>query len=741
MTDIVSTSATPPVIPFAGARVRIKRDVLFTETNDGVLFHNAHGGFQLAGRSAYRFASLIVPYLNGDYTVRELCGMLPPQQQQMVSSLVRMLMERGLARDVPAPGETGVPLEAAVAERFEAQINYIDHFEDRAAARFHDFRTARLAVLGDDAVAGWCALAALRNGIASVGFAGPADVFAQAAKEAAELAETGTPASVTQVAEYDRLLDWHELDGFDLVVCTGRQAPAQVMRLLTQGVPEGKRLLPLTQYGHRVVVGPLARSGGDGACWSCAMLRLGFNGDPGAAADVWRAVAVGDGQDGLRPGRHLSAILGNLLGYEAFREFTGVLPPETENSVIVQEIDSFDTAVAQVLRHPLCTLCADDTPAPAAPDWQRVKLIAPVESSVRGATDDGTDPAVEALDELTAQLVGATTGVFREFDDEWPTQLPLKVSRLRFGTGTGSRQVVTAFDLHHVAGARMRALRRAAADYLDLVTLPYRVPAADRQGVPRIEPAALTTFTGIAQSAPTPDEWCPAVSLVDGTEVLVPAGAVRPRATRLNPARAFDPTPAGLGVGVSPGEAAHEGLFSALAHHALQAAVRSGTPASPIAPQSLAGDDELTFLLRSADNLGVGVELLRLDSGTPATVLLARARQADGVPRWAVGADLSPARAAKSALRDLLGQCQILAERPEEETALGRSLVASFDPYTLCAGEAVSLGEDAAADTGAVLDALRENGVETYVVGDGSADLRQAGLHAARVLFAATGRS
>ena len=35
----------------AGTRPRVRRDVLFTETPDGVLFHNADGGFQLTGRS------------------------------------------------------------------------------------------------------------------------------------------------------------------------------------------------------------------------------------------------------------------------------------------------------------------------------------------------------------------------------------------------------------------------------------------------------------------------------------------------------------------------------------------------------------------------------------------------------------------------------------------------------------------------------------------------------------------
>ncbi|MGW1118977.1 hypothetical protein ACWD5B_18000, partial [Streptomyces tanashiensis] len=42
----------------AGTRPRVRRDVLFTQTPNGVIFHNADGGFQLTAKSGYRFASV-----------------------------------------------------------------------------------------------------------------------------------------------------------------------------------------------------------------------------------------------------------------------------------------------------------------------------------------------------------------------------------------------------------------------------------------------------------------------------------------------------------------------------------------------------------------------------------------------------------------------------------------------------------------------------------------------------------
>src|SRR4051794_12517996 len=145
----------------ADTRPRVRRDTLFTRTPEGVLFHNAQGGFRVDSKAAYRFASLLVPYLNGTNRVADICEALNPQQRELVGGMVNALYERDFARDVP-PGADTAELPAAVAERFAAQIAYIDHYVDAPATRFQAFRAARVAVLGTGPIARWCVSSLVR---------------------------------------------------------------------------------------------------------------------------------------------------------------------------------------------------------------------------------------------------------------------------------------------------------------------------------------------------------------------------------------------------------------------------------------------------------------------------------------------------------------------------------------------------------------------------------------------------
>src|SRR4051794_3363070 len=125
----------------AQTRPRIRRDVLFTKTPDGVLFHNANSGFRLTSATGYRLATILVPHLNGRNRVADLCAPLPEAQRAMIGELVSALYDRGFARDVPPADENAAPvLDAGVAERFAAQIAYVDHYADGAPERFADFR-------------------------------------------------------------------------------------------------------------------------------------------------------------------------------------------------------------------------------------------------------------------------------------------------------------------------------------------------------------------------------------------------------------------------------------------------------------------------------------------------------------------------------------------------------------------------------------------------------------------------
>ncbi|GLV92002.1 hypothetical protein Slala04_34560 [Streptomyces lavendulae subsp. lavendulae] len=733
----------------AETRPRIRRDVLFTETPDGVLFHNADGGFRLTAKSAYRFATLIVPHLTGEHSVADLCRGLGEAQRAMVGELVRTLYERDFARPVTTPAEPAAGRVAPapdVARRYAPQIAYADHYSDDAEARFLRFRGTRVAVLGDDDVARWCASSLIRNGCAVVGvtpaLATPAPGTPLPATpdldaEVAEAVDDGCPVELrTLPTAPGREPAWPELSDYDVVVVTGgRTAPARLLPLLRAGIPAGRTLLPAWSYGADAVIGPLMTSGTPG-CWACAALRLGAaagrDGAAAAAAELWSTLALpgGPAAAGPEPGRPLAAMLGNLLGYEVFRTASGALPAETAGQVIVQDMASLDVTAEPLLAHPRCPFCAPDTEAARRP-------VIPVDLAEAGTTAAPALPTLEtarAADALVEELnrrsalVRPYTGVFTRYADEPLTQIPLKLSAVELGTGRTGPRTIAAFDVHHVAGARMRALDAAAVVYAEHVVPAYGVAA---RGGSAVAEGSLTVASGLPGTATA---WQQAVSLVTKEPALVPAGAVRPFGPH-NADRLFERTRAGAGAGPAPADAAAAGLLSALAHDAVLRAVH-GAAAAPVPLTDDTDDAELAFLVRSAERLGLPIELLDLGEAARSGVhvLLARAGE-----RWAVGAALDRRTSEAAALRDLLGAVQYERDdaAPGGPADTGDPLLADLDARTLTTapGAPTPGPAPATADWSAVLDRLRAAGRDAYVVPTGTPDLASAGLHTARVLL------
>ncbi|WP_307824322.1 TOMM precursor leader peptide-binding protein [Streptomyces sp. MBT58] len=699
-----------------------------------MLFHNADGGFHLTGRTAYRFASLVVPHLTGQHRLDELCAGFGPAQRAMAAELVKTLYARGFARDIPeaasgadTAGGEGLPEE--IAERFAAQIAYVDHYTDDAHARFTRYHTTRVAVLGDDETARWCALSLLRNGCARIGTTTPHDdVTAEAAGVGAQV-DTVTARAGTLPAGPGA--SWADLDGYDVVVVTGPGAGARTHRLLAAGVPEGVTLIPAWLFGRRLVVGPLSTAASTG-CWSCALLRLGSNVDPGTAAELWSEAAGAVPPSGDALSGPVAAMVGNLVGYEIFRLTTGALPAETDGQVLVQDLESLDVMAEPVQPHPRCARCASlDAREPAAtlPD----SLALPVAPTVETARD--AEALVEELNRVSTALVRPYTGIFRRYDDEELTQTPLKLSRVEVALGGGVRRRIAAFDVHHLAGARMRALYAAAEVYVEHV-VPLPVPDVPQQALRTLGPAALTTGGGTGAE---PTVWATATSLITKEPVRVPAAALRPFGPH-NRDRAHLASRAGSGAGGSAAEAAGLGLLSALAHDALVRAVRGTTRVSPVAADG--SDPELVFLLKSAANLDVAVELLDLGEADRTSAHAVLAREAEGPSgqgRWAVGAGLSRRTATASALRDLLGQAQLAAEDPGAAVDLGDPLVGDLAAAAIAVGGESVAVEGAETTFDAVLDRLRSAGRDALYAATTPADLPSGSVATARVLLTVDG--
>ncbi|MEU4153477.1 TOMM precursor leader peptide-binding protein [Streptomyces sp. NPDC026659] len=744
--------ATPEEI--AQSRPRIRRDVLFTQTPDGVLFHNAHGGFNVVTRNAYRFASLIVPHLNGERRVDELCTGLGDKQRDMVYGLVRALYARGFARDA-GPGPEADPLPSQVAKHFAHQVDYLDHYADDAAGRFLRFRSTPVAVLGSDALARWAALGLLRNGCEAVAITeGPASAVlsrelhgvegvAELDAETVELTEAGCAPRVARLPESaDGTYGWADLDGWDTVLVTGSDAPRQILRLLTEGIPAGRRLLGAWTFGNRAVVGPATTAGTPG-CWSCAALRLGAGADAADSADLW--ASVGPAAPLGTPDRvlagPLAGMLGNLLAFEVFRLVTGALPAETRGQVVVQDLDSLDVLTEPLLPHPRCPFCA----APEADaDAVAGDILREAHADDQAAALPADGPADEAaakaaLTELERRdvLVHAAAGVFTAYaDDDWE-QTPLKLSTVRLGLAPGRVREVSAADVHHVAGARLTALFRAAEVYAEHVVPPHIVDSAALEAASgkwtRVAPAELAVSSGLDVPVDRIAAWSEAVSLLDGRTVLVPTGAARTLGG-WNDQGLFERTSAGTGAGGSPRAALTRALRTALAHDALRRAVRRATPVRTLDLGSPTGDPELLFLLRSAENLGVAAEVLDLTGpGGQLPVALARFTDPEsGETRWAVGGGLRPREAVLEALRDLLGAEQLRRAGAGPDT--GDPAWADLEAATLVASGAVPLGESGTT-WAAVLDGLGADGRDAFAVPVAAPDLAAGDVHVARVLL------
>lgn len=702
------------------SRPRIRRDVLFTEMTDGVLFHNAQGGFRVTGRSAYRFASMIVPHLTGEHRLAELCAGLPDTQRRMVTDLVGKLLDRGFARSASAP-DTENPLSPEVASCFAAQLNYVDHFQNGATERFARFRDTRVAILGDDAIARWCALSLLRNGCAHLDVLSTADPLLDRVRaEARDLTSAGAPAEIAlRPAEPDPA-DWSRLDGADVVVCAGPAAPRQVFALLSDGIPEGRSLLPVTLLDGTAVVGPLSSSD-EPTCWVCAMLRLGAGGLGAEAARAWSRVCLPETSvRGAVPSDNLAAMIGNLVGYEVFRLATGALPPETRDRLVLQDLDSMDTTSEQILPHPRCPFCAARPSSAAVIDHRTIDPTPPTMTIA-----DTAEAADDLLAELSRQssIVGAA-GVITRFDDDETTQTPVKVSAVSLGIDEARRRTVAAFDVHHVAGARLRASRTGLAVYGEhVVPLPEVLSDTAIPQLPKVDAGRLVTASGLTAE---PTGWVVASSLLTGDRVLVPAGAVRTLGIH-NRDRAFLPSSAGTGAGSSLSEAIHHGLFSVLSYAALTQAVRGARPATMVDLAGLDDSPELRFLVRSAANLDVPVELLDLGDN----ILLARA----DAGRWAVACDVTWRRAAVAALRDLLGTVQLGRELPDGTPP------DTGDPLLpgLAADALAVTGSSTPPDTVSALPEMLEDqrvaGRDVLAVDTTSADLRRSDLYTVRILL------
>lgn len=678
-----------------GTRPRVRHDIVFAETYGGVLFRHAEDGFVLKGKSAYPLVSALLPHLDGGRYLEELCEGLPAPQREMVAQVVQTLLDRGYARDAKDVPPADLP------EGFETQIRFIEHFVDGAAARFSDFRNAKVAVYGAGELAKAVSLGLVTNGLSSVHLV---------AEPTADLPAERIP---HQVVDPGELVP----NDYDVIVVDADQVGVEAVTHLTRCLSGQSILLPVVTMAGRAILGPAVRAGA-APCWTCALLRVSANLDPVAVADSWRCLSLQHvPRQRTRASLPIQRMLGNALAFDAFRLLTGCLPAETQAAVLVVDLELGESRREDLRTHPLCPECVDaEEIAATPPTWDHTPEA---------------DIPYRDLHQRYERLVAPHVGVLSGFDDDSVSQAPVKTGRVRLGPpndlAAGQREF-TGFDLSTTFGARNRAVEKAALAYVEQLGdrgLAHRVSLAEarNRGRKPVPVQSLATWSGVQVAERQPMGWRYARSLATGELVEIPAAAVFPAD---EPGALVEPTGAGLGAGPTLSLALQRGLHSAIAHHALRNLI-SGGRAWTLDPAS-AGDPEIDMLSRAVAHLGHELHLVGLPADGLSSVVLAYLA---GSSRWTVSSALTSAEAIKTALVELVG----LIRTPDETAAV----LDDLDPELLCRARGLPSDLPLPDSDQDLVRRLAATGWGAYVVDTTTPDLRQV-LSTVRVVLSTSGR-
>jgi bacteriocin biosynthesis cyclodehydratase domain-containing protein len=642
-------------------RPKLRRDSLFLQTQDGVFLQSDNAMFSLKGKNIYRLLATLSPYLNGKYTLDELCQELGAAQQTTVTRLVQTLLQRGILQE-SVPEDPGL-LAASVSEHFHAQIEFIEHYQDHPLQRFKTFRESRILLIGSGDAFLALATSLLQNGVRELFLASQHEPEAHRRAleaEAEELRQSGVEILLTRIdADRHSAAFTQHLATCDIAVyCADMSSSRTILELQQDCRKAGCTFLPVVFMPGQIVLGPLVET--TGPCWLCAQTRLAANADGDRRAAIWQALALdtdGSTQDtAFFPA--LARRVGNALGFEIFKKRTGALPSELVNSVICQDSETVEAHQASLSPYPLCPLCSQMTPAL----WEERTLDIVTERRDRAFS---VDEFINRSNELIHQALGILHG----YEDDRLTQIPLKVSRIRASSPAtpASRPIrVTAFHTGSTLDARIIALKETLQQYMSSLPDSRSMPVASRselemQGTTALAAPSFSMWSGTPPLAGEERcEWLPAFSLAQQKICSVPAAAVYPFSF-LNRRYLFEKTSAGLATNTTFADVLLSGLCSALAYEAVQEYVHRHCPVIKLEPEALEEvDTDLTFLLHSLKHFARPFTLLEVVTSVPVHIVVGFFTDTGEQQHARIGSGFSGIQAAKMALLHLVGCLQVL---------------------------------------------------------------------------------
>ncbi|WP_206739589.1 hypothetical protein [Streptomyces lydicus] len=407
-------------------RPRLKSDVLYVPTGDGVHVFGAGTDLALRGRSAYQWLDRLAPHLDGSVELDDLVGRLPDDKRQAVHALVGQLHAAGCLFD--AGEDLPHRLTRREWETYASQIAFIEYHGDSAAHRFETYRDSGMLVVGAGPVFVSLICSALRSGVRHL----RAVCTEEAVTHTERLAELTAEAAVRDPEQRITHIAYDEDElGRDIVGRVG----AVVHVADGSGVDRALWLDELcreagTLLVQGLVVDDVAWLGPAGSDWRSAWLRL-------------------DARGPFRPNAFLTgpaaAVVASHLGLAAFTALTGIAgstgAADGARKMTRIDLETLRTSTHAFLPHPAA--------APAGPETREEFTRRIERLGATAALDE------DAFSRRAARCFDPYVGVLRALDEGEFTQVPLHVTEA-VPRAAGATPV-------HGAGTGFAAARRDAA--------------------------------------------------------------------------------------------------------------------------------------------------------------------------------------------------------------------------------------------------------------------------------------
>lgn len=612
------TTRSPEVV-----RPRMRTDMAFLQTRDGLYVHGHGDAFLIKGAAAYRYLSALLPHLDGSTTLDDLVAGLPEAHASSVRSLIATLASRGVVFNAP---DTRAVVDPEIRSRFAGQLALLEQHGDDGSG-FLRAAQARVLVLGDEPEP-----------------AGAVDGSGPAAELAAALSANGVGSASGGLVRVETVAGLPDLTGFDLVclVAADRPSPA-LFALADRARAAGAAFVSLSRIGDDLVLGPWQHGDRDGGCVYSAMLRMSDNAIPGVER-VWQAAAAG--VPAPAPATALPAaavsIAVSMLGFEVFKVLTGRIPGDIEDQVVIIDPDRLTARIERVVRHPASPRGAA-APAPGEPDADVSE--------------------VERAYQRFRPVIADTVGLMRRFEDDDLSQIPVKVSAVIAPSADAAP--IVAFGSGTLLEARVAVLEEAATRYA--VNTHRRCPGLLAPAPPdaeTVQAERITTWLGAAGPLAA-EPLVAATDLADGRPLAIPRGAVLAGPWDRKAAR-FEPVLLGVVAAPTREEAVSRALIQAAGAYTVAAVAREELHLSPVETLPDPGDGaheaesqqlrRLSMLVNEARMAGLALTLHLAPGVVPVAVVRVR----DGAAEELVA---RPGRswldAAESALLAIVGARQL----------------------------------------------------------------------------------